>query len=332
MGAAAKNTLYVEFLRHVARARAISNKSRLFQGMRPLLDLAVAKMFQQLTARGMMWDDWLDVHEGMAFMIFDEDAVRKVCVEEGNYVAVEVELNQLYTGSQLGQPAFVFAKDICANRTLDAQRTTHLNEDRASAFHADAVVKMQESCQSLGKSFQRNMAAKRREIKIRILGVNISFVVGTVAEEVELRSWAKIKNAVIGRKDGLVVLGYEKLVISAGELCPETPYAVPRALFGCMAAARNLFVEMISRKKPVDLEVVVKQVDLIYDSLLSLDRSFRIEKEMLQKCQSLIDENAQKSGIACLSNETHEATPGQSSVLLVALQHEDMFKLASVLV
>ena len=59
-----------------------------------------------------------------------------------------------------------------------------------------------------------------------------------------------------------------------------------------MIAARNLVIELLDKKKPKDYASTVRLISGAYDSLVSLDRSFCLEKEMLDNGQELIDSAA----------------------------------------
>ena len=45
-----------------------------------------------------------------------------------------------------------------------------------------------------------------------------------------------------------------------------------------MIAARNLVIELLDKKKPKDYASTVRLISGAYDSLVSLDRSFCLEK------------------------------------------------------
>ena len=66
-----------------------------------------------------------------------------------------------------------------------------------------------------------------------------------------------------------------------------------------------------------------------YDSLLSLDRSFGIDKAMLENGQALIDARAERELLKCLPSETMPRTLLQSITLLNAFKDGKCFEMAT---
>ena len=96
-----------------------------------------------------------------------------------------------------------------------------------------------------------------------------------------------------------------------------------------MIAARNLVIELLDKKKPKDYASTVRLISGAYDSLVSLDRSFCLEKEMLDNGQELIDSAATLDFFDRLPSESKPLTLVHTQALLSSLRDQPSFAMAS---
>jgi len=104
---------------------------------------------------------------------------------------------------------------------------------------------------------------------------------------------------------------------------------VPKEHIEGMIAARNLANELLEKKKPKDYAATVKLIGGAYDSLLSLDRSFCLEKEMLDNGQDIIDSAATANFMTCMPSEAKPLTLSQTQALLTEFKEQPCFTMAS---
>ena len=97
-----------------------------------------------------------------------------------------------------------------------------------------------------------------------------------------------------------------------------------------MISGRLLAADLII--KPGCFEDIIRVCRANLETLLDLDRSFKIEWAILQSAQETIDATLQDQSLMCLPDERHAITLSQSYAKLIAIEASDLFNMAGAVV
>ena len=106
-------------------------------------------------------------------------------------------------------------------------------------------------------------------------------------------------------------------------------HQVTATLISGMTEARNLVVNLTKTKKSAGFKDTVNLVKSSYKTLLSLDRTFYIEYEMLQNGQEIMDVGMSKRIFDCLPTQDTEVTLETSRTKLTSLMQGADFGMVS---
>ena len=218
MGAGAKNTCYIEVMRHLSRRGAQNAFPAVVAAARPLFDSALVKQFATLQRQGLSWERWLEVHKGIATLLLNPDDLEAVLLSDGQYTTVAPQLSRLHAGSMIGAAVFGFARNHCASKAFQLEIEKSLQLVEGSNFSVVSINAMKKICEGLVNVFETSKVAQKREIELTVLGVTFTMEAQNARQEYEWRLMALVRCRSLGYKDGLPLLPCERPIVEENEI------------------------------------------------------------------------------------------------------------------
>jgi hypothetical protein len=152
--------------------------------------------------------------------------------------------------------------------------------------------------------------SKKRNISLKLGGLDIIIPVSDPASEWHMRMQARVKSMALGRPGGLPMLDFEAWVM------PDPPSGnceVPDWLMPGMAEARSLAAEMLQDSGIECFADMAKILVGNSDSLVSLDSSFKLELAWLSTtAPECMVQATRRHILGCLASESQQSTLKQS--------------------
>ncbi|CAE8636039.1 unnamed protein product [Polarella glacialis] len=163
MGKTNSDSVLVEMMKFLVRAKQETSPAKEIQSMVPLFDGSLSRQFCRLKKAGVLVTTWLDTHHDLAAMLMDGSDLVAVIAAHGQWTGVAPQVARLTASSKLGSALFSFASFLVNSSSYEQEIAKLLELLLQSPLLASAVSDFQETCEALAVTYKSAglLAAKR---------------------------------------------------------------------------------------------------------------------------------------------------------------------------
>ena len=318
------DSIFIEVLKLLVRIDKVEEFKTEIKACSYLFDSALASQYMRLKKAGVSQQTWLLSHRSLARIIIDADDLEQLAGFEGNWVDVGQVLQRVAKSSELGAALFGFALLVLSSELFRKKVDGFLQKVIEKNFSEKAVQEYLNKCDEACEEFQPEMGvATKRKVMLAMFNYSFEVTVVTPMIECELRLWAAMKNQLVGRKGGLPPLKYEQILL--GKIATQPALKVSGPLFVEMLASRTTAMELLADERLQCFEDMKRALAQAESTLLSLDRSWKVDADFLNTCaEGALDEICKQKLLDTLPAEGVEVSIGNAEAEAQALRASDL--------
>jgi hypothetical protein len=328
IGRVSQQMLYVEVMKHLARAAYLVEMDALVKVAKPLFDGALLANFMRLRAKGMSWEKYAECYQKVIGLVAPLEDVEAVFACSQRWETVAPQLARLVKGSLTGAAIYKTPRDAVASACISDKFKDLLLTVVAADYQSDAIKQYKEECDARTSTFTKSLVAQQRTTSLVIGHLIGSMSVSCPSVEADVALQCSLKSNALGKKYGLKLFDHE---IAAGYLpMPDTVSKVPSGMLEEMHESRRFLAAAIKKQPPKCFEDLRTLFNKEVASLWELDRSVRIEHAMLDTEEKAISERAESAITRLLPTEDKAKTVNQAVNEMKLLLKDDMYNYASL--
>ena len=161
------------------------------------------------------WEAWLRVHKGVASLLMPGDDIEAVLGCKGQSSSVSEPIARLHASSRTGASVLSFCRDMLGSHAIKVKFDECIAKIVSKDFSAECIAEAREECEKLTQKFVKSKVTNKREIVFEMSGMKGKVVVTSAMAEWETALNAAIKNASLGKTNGVALMTHELMLMDA---------------------------------------------------------------------------------------------------------------------
>jgi hypothetical protein len=316
-----------EVMKYIVRTDSSDHHRRVLEQAVPLFDIPLMRQYQKLKRVGVSVEQWIDSEFDLACLIMSKADILAVKTARGKWDQVAAQIRRLTEATRTGLAVFAFARDLIAKEAFLQSIGSLLKDVIDEDFAEDAVRKWSAACIEKDAVFQKKKVKSKTTDVLTLFQEPLQFENESVLATSQLKYALAMREKAIGRPGGLPMSALEELIFGHIAI-PPGDCKIPQSVLKPALAARSVLKTVCDQNADaslIDLQAVVRSTS---ETLLRMDRSVRVDLELIYQSEDLIDKALGRKILLALASETNHLTISQSLVLLSELKASRLAKLA----
>ena len=283
----------------------------------------------RMSSRGQPWTTWLERNRNIAVEILFKSDIDLVFANFGNLRNASKSIRRLHMCGLLGESLFREPRDQLAGIVASVSATALLDVVKEATFSQASIQQYKEASGCTINKLRKFKVTEKRFVKISVCGMQGDTIVTDPGFEGDLHLQVALREAALGRVNGIKVLKHEKLLmqhVDATSTC-----LVPPHLISGIQDFRDMFAKDIENKKANTCETILGVLLAGWDDYKACDRWVLIERAILESSTATLETMVRKQVLQVLPSEesTEKLLPENVALEVINVRHGDVCKMAS---
>lgn len=303
LGRLATDTIYIEAMKYVRRAKQVGEFAQEIEILKPHFDISLSHQWGRMKKAGVGVLTWLGTHRELVTLLLDEADVDAVMSAKGSWTSVGPQVARLTSAGHLGKALFGFAGQLVNSSAFGDEVAALVKDFVAKPVSMDTLAVVRQNCESLVERYKGfGVLAEKRKVIVRFMSADMEVMVHAPSVEWEYKLNAALKQLAVGAPGGVQALFYEEWFMDTAS---KVACALPEDILKPMQAARVCARDIMAEAKLLSFADLRKLMLANASTLMSLDRSFKLELEFLEgPAEGVLGASLDAKALACLPTAT----------------------------
>jgi hypothetical protein len=326
-----KDRVFIVVLKHLERHTLLSDASfeTVIKAAATCFDASLYAHYCRLSARGQDWKVWLQRNKGLAVHVLAKADVDVVLANLEDLSLATESISRLQLGGgMLGAALFRQPRDQLGSIAMGGMISTLLEKVKADDFSSESIAEYHEAFKIKELSFAKAKVTEKRSCKFTMATLPGEVAVSGTAYERDLNLAIAVREASLGKVGGIPMVPCEAVLVP--ELCDSAEMSlVPQHLIAGVVDFREMLINDIEKRATT----LAKQLDVLrtnWEAYSQCDRFLAIEKSIMEKAQSSVDDKIKSQILARLPcPDKPKLTPGDCLVRVQAIVAHNLYSFAN---